>query len=237
MMQRLLAAVEALDQISEIYEFVVAKFQEFGVIRQSYHITPWGCAPNSMEVAVLTSGFSDEWLDLYEKADFRKKDPIPSRIMTHAAMMKWTDAMMLGPNTPENEEYFAAMREYGLIHGCGLPLYGPAHKDFYASFDFGRPIEEIDTMTIGIVRALAQDAHQRITVLAERELKLPKLSERESEVLHWFARGKSLPETGIILGLSTETVKTYSNRLFAKFEVHDRISLIIKASRHGFLQL
>lgn len=235
-MQRLLAAIESLEHIAEIYDFVVATFQDLGVIRQSYHLTPWGCAPNSMGVSVMAAGFPAEWLELYEQADFRSKDPIPSRIMNHGAMMKWTDAMMLGPNTPENEEYFAAMRQFGLIHGCGLPLYGPADKDFYASFDFGRPIEEVDTMTIGIVRALAQDAHQRITVLAERELDLPSLSERESEVLHWFARGKSLPETGIILGVSTETVKTYSKRLFAKFEVHDRVSLVIKASQHGFLQ-
>lgn len=235
-MQRLLTPIESLERISDIYDFVLLTFETLGVVRQSYHVTPWGCLPNSMSITLVSAGFPEEWLNRYADPNFRLNDPIPARIMKHGSMMKWTDAMLMEPNTQEQEEFFEAMREFGLIHGCGLPVYGPNDKDFYASFDFGRPIEEISPMNIGIIRAVAQTAHQRISILSERELALPKLSQREAEVLQWISRGKSSSEIAIILGLSMETVKTYTKRLFAKLDVHDRISLVIKASQHGLLR-
>ncbi|KWV93326.1 LuxR family transcriptional regulator [Erythrobacter sp. YT30] len=235
-LQRALEEIERLDDPGEIYRLAFAKCRDLGVIRQSAHLTPRSRLPNAVSVAVCSDGYSDDWVELYENADFRAKDPIPARTIAHGSMLKWSDAMKLQKNSAAHEEYFVAMKDFGLIHGCGIPLYGPDGRETYASFDFGKPIEDIKPMTVGTVRAIAQCAFQRISILLKQTQTLPKLSKREGDVLKWIAQGKSVSSIAVILDLSPESVKTYVRRLYTKMEVSDRAGLVLKANRSGILR-
>lgn len=232
-MQQHFAHFETLYDVGKVLWYNVQVCEEQGVIRQSYHFTPVFDAPNSARTVVQARGFDQEWLKLYEKADFRSKDPVPERTMNHGQLLTWQDARRLEPNTPENEEYFAAMEAHGLIHGFGVPLYGPKGRNAYASFDLGRPLEEISDECLGIIRSVSQVGHQRICVLLDKARNLPDLSEREAEVLQWIVRGKSLSVIAEILELSPDTVKTYSKRIYAKLEASDRVGAVIKALKLG----
>lgn len=235
-MQRTLGEIERLDNIGDIYGFAFAKCRGLGVIRQSAHLTPRSKLPNAVSVAVCSDGYSKEWVKLYENADFRAKDPIPARTIAHGSMLKWSDAFKLQKNTAAQEEFFVAMKNFGLVHGCGIPLYGPDGRETYASFDFGKPIDDIEPLLIGTVRAIAQCAFQRISVLLKQTQAVPKLSKREDDVLKWIAQGKSVSSIATILNLSPESVKTYVRRLYTKMEVSDRAGLVLKASRSGILR-
>ena len=129
------------------------------------------------------------------------------------------------------------MREYGLIHGFGLPLYGRHGRDAYAAFDFEKHVDDVDPESVGLVRSLAQAGHQRVSLLVEHKSELPSLSEREVEVLTWAARGKSLSSIATILDLSPDTVKTYSKRIYSKLDVSDRVGAVVKALRMGLVQV
>ena len=86
--------------------------------------------------------------------------------------------MKLQKNSAAHEEYFVTMKDFGLIHGCGIPLYGPDVRETYASFDFDKPIEDIEPMRVGTVRAIAQCAFQRISVLLKQTQTFPKQSKQ-----------------------------------------------------------
>ena len=234
-MQRHFEAIEALGDIEEALMYAVRVSEEQGALRQSYHFTPLFERQNSERTVVYALGFDPEWLDLYETRDFRIKDPIPGRTMRHGAMLSWKDAELLEPNTRENDEFFAAMRRFGLEHGFGIPLFGPRGRNAYASVDFGKPIEEIDAERIGIVRSVAQAAHQRVCVLLDADHDPVELSQRELEVLQWIVRGKSLSVIADILGLSPDTVKTYARRIYGKLETNDRVGAVIKALKLGLV--
>lgn len=60
-----------------------------------------------------------------------------------------------------------------------------------------------------------------------------RVSERESEVLHWVALGKTNPEIGLILGISEFTVKNHLQRLFRKLEVTNRAQAVARLGAHG----
>lgn len=49
-----------------------------------------------------------------------------------------------------------------------------------------------------------------------------KLTQRESEILHWIAEGKSNFEIGVILGVSNRTVDTHRANLFKKLSFENR---------------
>ena len=62
------------------------------------------------------------------------------------------------------------------------------------------------------------------------------LTAREVEVLRHVAEGLSNPEIARALHVSTATVKTHINNLFAKAELRDRAQAIHYAYRHGLAQ-
>jgi DNA-binding CsgD family transcriptional regulator len=56
------------------------------------------------------------------------------------------------------------------------------------------------------------------------------LTQRESEVLLWIARGKSNRDIGEILGLSPRTVNKHLEQVYSKLGVENRASAAIKAT-------
>ena len=63
------------------------------------------------------------------------------------------------------------------------------------------------------------------------------LTGRESEILKLAAEGKSNCEIGDCLYISVHTVKAHMIELYRKFKVHNRIQLIIRAIRLGFISV
>ncbi|MGB3711212.1 MAG: LuxR C-terminal-related transcriptional regulator [Erythrobacter sp.] len=236
-MQRYFAKLETIDDVGQTIHAACEMISDQGVLRQSYHVTPPFSESTSKDTSIYSRGFSREWMALYEQGDLRSKDPIPERILAHGTMMTWQDAMARGRNTEEHLEYFATMREHGLVHGFGVPLYGMSACDAYSAFDFGRPLDEVPEANLGLVRALAQAGHQRVCMLLNFSQKDYDLSEREKQVLEWLARGKSIWAIAAILDLSPDTVKTYSRRLYAKLEVSDRVGAVVKALRLGLVRI
>src|SRR3954468_7290401 len=64
----------------------------------------------------------------------------------------------------------------------------------------------------------------------------PGLSERERQVLTRIADGKSAPEIGRELFLSTATVKSHLQALYEKLGVGDRAAAVAEAMRRGLLE-
>ena len=65
----------------------------------------------------------------------------------------------------------------------------------------------------------------------------PELSEREKELLNYLCTDMSYAEISRKVFLSESTVDTYRARLFEKFEVKNRIGLILKAVHAGLVNL
>ena len=56
------------------------------------------------------------------------------------------------------------------------------------------------------------------------------LTQREAEVLQLITFGKTNPEIGSILGISTNTVSGYVKQIFLKLDVSDRVTAALRAS-------
>lgn len=60
-----------------------------------------------------------------------------------------------------------------------------------------------------------------------------ELSAREAEILRWIALGKTNPEIGSILNISSFTVKNHVQRILKKLDVTNRTQAVGKT--HGSL--
>ena len=63
------------------------------------------------------------------------------------------------------------------------------------------------------------------------------LTARESEVLHHLGQGRSNREIAELMGVSEKSVKLHVTNLVSKFQVRDRLQLVIAAHRAGLIQL
>lgn len=64
---------------------------------------------------------------------------------------------------------------------------------------------------------------------------LPKLSDREKEILERITKGKSNTEISKELYLSAFTVKNYVSKILEKLEVKDRTEATAKAIKYGLV--
>jgi two-component system nitrate/nitrite response regulator NarL len=64
----------------------------------------------------------------------------------------------------------------------------------------------------------------------------PALTQREQEILHLIAAGKSLPDIAKELYLGLTTVKTHVQHLYEKLGVSDRAAAVAVAMRRGLLE-
>ena len=86
-----------------------------------------------------------------------------------------------------------------------------------------------------ITRRLVERFAQQLSVVAERPPELERLSEREVEVLHEVARGRSNAEIADALYLSAATVKTHVSNVLTKLGLRDRVQAVVFAYEHGIV--
>ena len=83
---------------------------------------------------------------------------------------------------------------------------------------------------------ITQNIHRQIQTPI-RTGDIPELNNREKELLNYFCTDMSYLEIAQKIFLSESTVDTYRARLFEKFEVKNRIGLILKAVSLGMVKL
>lgn len=230
--------IASLSSIADIAELARVSLIDLGANRTSYHLTPKLRSQTDYRVQLLTTGFSKEWLQLYEEADFRKYDPIPDIIMQHGEPMLWRDALALRRLNENEKKFVQQLEAHGLMEGIGIPLFGPKGRNAYSAFTFD-PVElTYDDRTIAAVAALSSAAHLRICNILDKQYgSKVQLSEREAQVIRLIANGRSNKGIAADLDIGGSTADTYVRRVFAKLEASDRISASIRALELGILRL
>ena len=113
--------------------------------------------------------------------------------------------------------------------GLLLPLFGPFNKRGYIFASFNKSREFYDPIFTWQVLGILQAVHIRYCMILEGLRTSVKLTGRESEVLELITFGKTNPEIGIILGITSNTVSGHVKRIFLKLGVTDRVTAALRA--------
>lgn len=214
--------------VTSLWQNVRRAVDEYGADKFSYHFTPTFASQVSDETQIMSRGFSVEWMDLYESADFRRTDPIPDAVMKAGHTISWDEALERVEQTAEIRAFIAALREHGITNGFGVPLFGPDNRDAYGAFGFTKGYTPTEEQIVALTM-VGRLAHDRVCQLVALEEGNVVLSRRETEVLGLIAIGKSNSIIAQLLGISPETVSTYVKRIYAKLGVSDRVGATVKA--------
>ncbi len=129
-------------------------------------------------------------------------------------------------------------RAAGPLNVATIPVHGPGSRNGCFSLAY----EETDKLKVEqkmrILQWACQNAHQlfcKLHLMNSRTM--PSLTDRETEILSWVARGKSNSVIAQILGISPHTVNTYMRRLFLKLGTSDRTSVSLIGISNGLIEI
>ncbi len=77
---------------------------------------------------------------------------------------------------------------------------------------------------------------EKVAPFAVHMLARRGLTSRESEILDWVVQGKTNPEIGTILGISSRTVQKHLERIYRRLGVENRhaaMALVMEIMRQG----
>jgi DNA-binding CsgD family transcriptional regulator len=214
------------------------EIEAVGAVRASYHLTPAFCSQIGSDMILHSFGFPEAWLEKYADPAFRENDPIPDFTMRHGRAITWSAIIGQLQLSRGQREFWDTFRSFGLPDGISIPLFGPNGREAYFAFSLDRDITHDDRSIVERVIKISQANHCKTVNLVARNYK-PSIafSKREKEVLNLMALGYANSEIGVALNIATPTVATFVRRIFAKLEVHDRISAVVGGFDKGLLNL
>ena len=221
-------SIEALNDVFLRY------LSQFGFEAVSYHLLRDALDTLSFDASLNLCTFPEAWVDYYRALDYFQDDPIMLHALGATLPFHWFDVQKDDILSPHQQQFFDDLHAAGFSDGIGVPVFGPLATAGFFGFGVRHGKLSLPPSTIREIQFACHQVHNR-TFELRRHSTPPALSEREREVLHWAAQGKSNGVIASILGVSTHTVDTIMRRIFTKLEVSSRVSAVLKAVGSGLV--
>lgn len=212
-------------------------FAQRGVCQFSYfHFPPIGAVDYTNLKLIVWMGYPNAWVEAYQNAGYVKNDPVVVRLLREHKPV-WTQECLALPNaSPAELAYLELLRSCGVKDDLAIPVFGPGGRDGGYGIGFEDDAHDISQAQINEIQWVCQCAHIKYCELLDLKLeKAPDLSAREAEVLKLIANGASSPQIAETLSVSPKTIETYLSRIFAKLDVHDRMTAALRAISNGMI--
>lgn len=191
------------------------------------------------------------WAREYLLQGFVDVDPVLSRARRINLPFTWSDAVLpqrraqIKPGAMLTME---AAADYGFTEGLVVPFHSVDDlgrlRSMLCSFFWREKPKEFQKMLLDV----APEMHIYVIYWMERSRDLrdppsdlrnvvslsevprrPRLTDRERDVLSWAARGKTVPETAEILGVSAQTVKKQVRSACERLQAGSKTHAVAKA--------
>ena len=130
---------------------------------------------------------------------------------------------------------------YGYRTGISVALHLPGHRHFLLGMDREQALPRQERRLTRLLADLqllavhAQDAAVRLLAPSDDLRPMPRLTERELEVLRWTMDGKSAWAVGEILSISEHTVNFHLRNVFGKLGASSKHQAVLKALALGLI--
>lgn len=184
--------------------------------------------------------YPEEWLTHYVANHYVDHDPVYQAALTARRPYTWTQVENQKGVSEKAVQVMNEAREAKLFSGIGMSIHQPMGGIIGMGFAGSEKDARCDKDAVSIIYA---GANQFFTVFSElnefsteTQLNKVELTRRETEVLLWFARGKSKPEIADILYISESTVKRHCEAIFKKLDANTISLAIAKSLRMGLIK-
>jgi LuxR family quorum sensing-dependent transcriptional regulator len=185
---------------------------------------------------VLAERLPAGFLDLYHERKHVYDDPALRYCKKTVRPFRWfREAPYDAEREPRAVEVVQCARDFGMLDGFVIPVVSPAGR--MGQVWFGGPTLDLPEHQLPALHLMAIYAFDRILELhgspAQHQA---SLTPREREVLTLVANGKSSWEIGVVLHISSRTVKEHTKNICRKLGAVTRTQAVMIAVRDKLIQ-
>ncbi|MDN8540119.1 LuxR family transcriptional regulator [Erwinia sp. ACCC 02193] len=213
-------------QVNDILkEFIEAALHHLGELKWAYVIL----SKKNLSRIFHVTNYPAEWVKYYQENSLQYTDPVVITALNRLTPFFWDEKIKVG-NDFDLSGIFAKAKKHSVINGFTCVLHD--YKNNLATLSFiidPEKKEEIKSCLnenkalIDLLLATVHEKYLALNSLPDNEEETVSgtdlFTERENEVLYWTSVGKTYPETGMILGIKTTTVKFHMSNIVKKLGV------------------
>jgi LuxR family transcriptional regulator len=193
---------------------------------------------------VLAEHLPGGWKEVYHAKKYGNLDPVKRALGLLHQPFRCRDMVNLLPQATQRKraaKLFQDAARFGLREGYAFPIHGRSGLlGGVFILGEGRPLS---TSELLIVDSAMRVTFWRLLEFSDQSnavLQLPDLAEtqftrRELDVLTLLAQGRTSPEIGKSLSISSHTVDWYINGIQRKLDARNRQHVVAIALRHGII--
>jgi LuxR family transcriptional activator of conjugal transfer of Ti plasmids len=187
----------------------------------------------------VLSSYPSSWAQQYVERRYEAIDPIVAAARSSQRLFQWDRRTLRLASVPQ-QRFFAEAAKFGIHSGATVPIRGGFGR--FAAFtvagnrDASLEHRSTEVMDILQLAGLYYHAH----VYAKLQLGLTRLADapltqRERQCLSWAARGKKMPETAKVLGITTRTVVFHLENARSKLGASTVAQAVAEATHRGLI--
>lgn len=192
----------------------------------------------------FATSYPDDWMTHYAERNYYPSDPVVYRCFQSPSPFFWEDAVAAqsrDPNTDDEARNTAKnlMNEAGdagLADGIGVPFVSMSGELSAVGLSRDRAIAERNYKELAEISFLGNAFHDKFLSFYANPT-MPRMTDRERDVLSWSAEGKTDAEIAIILGVSPATIRFHWNNVFKKMQVSSKVLATCMAIRLGIISV
>lgn len=187
----------------------------------------------------LMVNYPPEWMSHYVESHYVNHDPVYQTALTARRPFTWEAVEQDKHITKKARLVMDEARENKLYGGIGLSIHRPLGSIIGMGFAGSEKGVRSDQDAISMIYAAANQyfiVYADLTKFDDLDNQEVQLTARESEVLHWLARGKTKSEVSDILSISESSIKRHCESIFRKLGVNNIQLAIAKSLRMGLVK-
>jgi DNA-binding CsgD family transcriptional regulator len=182
----------------------------------------------------------DGYYDAYMHSRWERIDPVIACSLRAVRPFLWSDVIERTNLTDAQIRFMEECRNLKVQSGVVFPFHGPDHHLDIISIS-RRTGEPPNGERMGFLHAASVQTWNRFLELSEEQLFLEPegapLTARELEILRWCKAGKTRPEIGDILSISSKTVEYHLSNIMTKLGANNQITAVVIAIQRGLIEL
>ena len=179
--------------------------------------------PAVLNIDITTVGRStwpDEFLQTWINKNYVIHDPVSRRALTHHDIVSWKDAYETA--SPKARNILDEGAEYGLAEGITVPVHLPHLPPGAVAFSSDRC--DFSPEEMAEIQLIATHAYSRFMRVSKFKdiAQISTLTERECEILHYVAAGKTNRQIANLFALSEYSIKDHMKNISLKLKASNR---------------
>jgi LuxR family transcriptional activator of conjugal transfer of Ti plasmids len=196
----------------------------------------------SDDIPTLMSSYPKSWTGRYFDLDYQQIDPVVRRARLDSELFSWGGNAPRAVGTREQRRFFDEAMTFGIKSGVTLPIrggFGRMAAFTMATDEPNASVERLVDDCRGVFQLVGLYFHAHVTVKSRAETKSPQsvgaLTQRERQCLAWAARGKTVADAAILIGIAPRTVVFHLEKAREKLNASSIAQCVAEAIRRGLL--